>query len=248
MTKARIGILALFLAGVLIGCTDNGHENRVEISSAATLPTPQAAITVDGKAEDWASVPTVVMNDCSCAPWKSTGLGMKSIKLAHDDQNLYVLTVGMGIKEKLDRFLIALTKEVSKMSSPSKRPLESTPPKINFSLMFKTEGSIYRASYSVGYGWRWVGKKDKDGNWKQPPTAHTSFGGNLVQLDPEVLSEWTRAKRSWFRRGINEEGLEFGETHFASFGRPWVWEKGAPVAKWNSREDPGFIAAESYII
>ena len=102
--------------------------------------------------------------------------------------------------------------------------------------MFKVEGSIYRASSSVGGGWL---SRGIDGNW-EPPTVETFVVWTLVKLNPKRLSGWTRTKRGWNRTGY-EDGVQFWRTRLA-FGRPWVWVEGVLVAKWSSREDPGFIA------
>ncbi|MCH8218586.1 MAG: hypothetical protein IH892_17645 [Planctomycetes bacterium] len=222
-----IGIAATLVLGVMLYVTESRgwlFLPTAAISSAATLPTPRAAITMDGKADDWASVPPVVMHDSSGGPWKSTRVGMQSIKLAQDDQNLYVLiTLGVGIQEKFDRYDTGS----------------------DFALMFKTEGSIYRASWHAGQSESYVGSFF----WGRR-TFQTMASCELVQLDAVKFSEWKRTWGGWRRERRNEDGrITSIQMGLFSKGPPWwLHEPGRSVARRSSHEGPtGYIAFDGAI-
>ena len=212
-----IGIAATFVLGVMLYVKES---HTPEMSSAAILPTPQATITMDGKADDWASVPPVVMHDSSGGSWKSTRVGMQSIKLAHDDQNLYVLiTFGVGIQETFDHYGCTGS---------------------DFALMFKTEGSIYRASWHAGQSESYVGSFF----WGRR-TFQAMASCELVQLDAAKFSEWKWTWGGWRRERRNEDGrITSIQMGLFSKGPPWwLHEPGRSVARRNSHEGPtGYIA------
>ena len=63
---------------------------------------PQAQIAVDGKGDDWSSVPALLVPKPD--RWDTRTYNCQAVKCARDEKNLYVLFVlGLGIRERYDR-------------------------------------------------------------------------------------------------------------------------------------------------
>jgi hypothetical protein len=67
---------------------------------------PQAKIKVDGKGDDWSAVPVFLAP--TAGKWDSRTYRCQAVKLARDDENLYVLfALGLGIRQRYDKQLEA---------------------------------------------------------------------------------------------------------------------------------------------
>jgi len=77
-------------------------------------PVPLAGITVDGKADEWAQVPAVLI--IRHDKWSSKNYKCKAVKLARDAANLYILfELSLGIGERYEQ----------QLATPPHRPTSS---------------------------------------------------------------------------------------------------------------------------
>ena len=104
-----VAVLGVVLAVALMGGGGNADmaspsqsaladRRGAEVPHAPTVPV--AAIVLDGKADDWADVPVAVSN----RPSSTAVYGVRKIKIARDDVDLYVLfELSLGVQERVDR-------------------------------------------------------------------------------------------------------------------------------------------------
>ena len=85
--------------------TDHGVAQSSEQSPQPPFKSvPPAKITVDGKADEWAQVPAVLI--IRQDKWSSKDYKCKAVKLARDEANLYILfELSLGIGERYEQQL-----------------------------------------------------------------------------------------------------------------------------------------------
>ena len=115
---------------------------------------PKARITVDGDARDWADVP--VFLKINRRRRDRTNYGCRSVKLARDDKNLYLLfTLSLGVGERYER----------QMRGPRSRPSSGALGHFRF----RTEGGKFVIWLPTGFSQTY----DRRGKLLSSfPTAH----------------------------------------------------------------------------
>ena len=137
---------------------EQAERRRTAPKPAPPKPAPTAAITVDGKADDWAGVPAVLTPPVP-RPGDKT-YSCKAVKIARDDENLFVLFIlGLGVGERFD----------NQLASPRGRPSTGALGYFNF----QTEGRKFVIWLPTGFCQTY----EKTGKFtSQVPTADFEVG------------------------------------------------------------------------